>query len=78
MNTLPEWSEDLRPGSVAGHDEFVWLDESLTAALARMEALRDVLQAIVTAVPFTHMHAPLRERAIACIASCERGKEAGR
>lgn len=36
---LPEWPEDLKPGSIGGHDEFVWLDDTLTAALARMEAL---------------------------------------
>ncbi len=41
---LPEWPEDLKHGSVSGHDEFVWLDESLTAALARMEALVEYAQ----------------------------------
>jgi hypothetical protein len=38
MSDLPAWPDDLMAGAEAC-DEFRWLNESLTAAMARIEAL---------------------------------------
>jgi hypothetical protein len=43
VSKLPAWPESIDAGASVGQ-EFDWLDQSLTAALARMEALVEMVK----------------------------------